>query len=773
LTSQELDLVLASCRDLTEASGSGSSSQSTTQSMKRKQLEEEISHSPSPKRSRLLQESTFQIEDVPTEPVAPQHAAKESLRAQSINCLLATALRSKGTLEHSAVMCPKEDSNQRKIEHLCEICSLTKRIVKNNKYLLIFQLQQLMETTNREAVLKALLKLYEEGKLSELEDIFHFSHLEIAHLVKECNVEKIFQIPKKATTSELLNLYQVVKNVVALGIKHPLTTLIIQLWNSTILPKKAETVLTIASESGEETNLSHASLLPTFCSIPRRKLLSRWQRCQNLPTRYSAFLSKITIATLQAIKNSSQGDAHMITTRYNKKAFLWKTVHHTIGLILSSNDEWVLQTPTNKLCFGSPEEIRFSEEECSMITTHQRQFALINRILYPQLEPPISQNLLFPKESYLLSTPSIQLKQKSLSPIEQKKVIHKTSQKASYEDRKASLQKFVETISYQASPDLTPEKPVIFMLEAILSKRPRATTIVRCPNEDKDVNTQHLCSLCLFAKWLFSKRKAQLITQFQILLGYTKKETLAPALLNLPLGRTIEKLLDQTVFSPLDLAYLINLCNIGEDMRLPEKKNPAALVDLYHSMEKVILGGLEDPLTKIIHNIWKQSSGSSLSFKEKEEVLIEVLWGNDAKLINLQVIINYFSDLEFQILQKRKSKVVRKQKKCMTPPGVKFHSLLAIITLQELKNCEEAYPYLMTSLRGCIIPKATVLHVYSLILSSNPRRNLVITPNKASLGQMQELAFPEEVADVLSKALQEFATRNHLSIHSLKKLSQS
>ncbi|WP_213319076.1 hypothetical protein [Chlamydiifrater volucris] len=745
LTPQELDLVLASCRDLTEASGSGSSSQPTTQSMKRKQLEEEISRSPSPKRSRLLQESTLQTEDILTEPASSQHAAEESLRAQSLNCLLVTIMKNEGCTESYQFMCPRKNPMQKEDEHQCELCELTKITIRESKYLLIHQLRQLMNETDQKILLKALLKLYKEEKLSELKTILYFPPLEITHLIKECNLEKIFPEAKGENVSKLLGVYQAVKNVVSLGIQHPLTALIIQIWKSTTPIVGTKTPILAISENEEISSLSPTSFLPTLCSIPQRKLSSGGKRRRLISPHCSMFLARIIITTLHAIKASPQGTPYMVRTNFGEKAFPWKIIRHLIGFVLSSHDKWMLQPPTNKLCLGSSEKIRFPEEKCLEILELQKKFVLSNHIIYPKTPPKIPQNVLLPEESLLLSTPLVQLEQTS-----------------------STSEQILEGISCHARPETTPQQSVIFMLEAILSEKILRATNVRCPNKNKDPSSRHLCSLCLFAKKLFCKRKARMVAQIRIFLRYTNKDTLVSALLNLPLGRTVEKLLDQTVFSPLDLAYLINLCNIGEDMRLPEKKNPVLLVDLYHSMEKVILGGLEDPLTKIIYTIWRQSLRSSLSFKEKEDLLITALWGSDVRLIDLQVIINYFSDLEFQFLETRKSETVRRRKGHMSSQSVKFHSLLAIITLQELKNCEEACPYLVTSLQDCILPKETVLHVYSLVLASTPRRKLIVTPSKASFGQMQELGFPKETANILLEALQEFATKNYLSIHSLK-----
>ncbi|WP_348664180.1 hypothetical protein [Chlamydiifrater volucris] len=695
-----------------------------------------------------------------------EETGREPIKEQPLNFLLSTILINKDVaLDSYSVVCPEKNPDENESEHLCELCSPIKTLIKNDRRSLAFQLKQLMHKTSPRTVLRALLKLYEEGKLSDIREIPYFSHLETSHLVNRCEAEAFFRKPGKTSSSKLLNLYQATKNVVSLGTSHPLTSLIIQLWDSAILPSGAEATVTAISEEGTISMLSTSVFLPSFTSLLQCRLfLGGKKTLRFMSHSYSSFLAELVMGTLQIIKNSPQGAPFVATTSFNEKAVPWKTVRHVMGLILSSNDKWKIVPPTNKLCFGSPEEIRFSKEECSIISKKRETFSERNNIVCPRTPPEIPQNVLLPEESALLSTVT---EYEALSPQQRE-----PSPKLSEGDSKIQplqMEYSTQKESSQSPSERVSQQSLIFLLEMVLLNKGReANPNIRCPNSSKDIDPQHVCSFCFFAKRLFYQDKVEMIKQFHILLKYTSKETIASSLQQLPLNRTFEKLFDQGMFSPLDLAYLISLCGIGEDMRLPGKANPASTTDLYLSTERAILGGLEEPLTKIIYNIWKQYPRLSLTFKEKEELSMTVLTDKGLETINLQSISQYFSLLELQLLQKSGEKVSKRQKGTMTTSNVKFYSLLTLITLHILKDCKEALPYLSTVLQEPTITQKTLLHLYSLVLATNPRWKLNVVSNKASRGKTQELGFPKEMAYVLFEALQEFAAKNYISIHTIK-----
>ncbi|WP_213319078.1 hypothetical protein [Chlamydiifrater volucris] len=741
LTSQELDLVLASCRDLTEASGSGSSSQSTTQSMKRKQLEEEISRSPSPKRRRLPQEGILQTEDVPTEPVAPQHAAEESLRAQSLNCLLVTIMKNKGRIESYQSMCPRKNPMQKEDEHQCELCVITKNIIKGGKHLLVFQLKQLMKKTNEKIVLNALLTLYEEGKLSELENISRFSHLEIAHLVKECNLEAVFPT-SKANISKVLNLYQKAKDVVALGIRHPLTELIIQLWNSTMQPVETDTTILVIGSNEEITPLSANIFLPTLSSVlqyrPLIKENTGGKRYRPLTPGHSTFLAKMTIATLQAIKDSSQGAPYIVSTNFVESAFSWGTVCHVIGLLLSSSTEWMLHIPTSQLCIGSREDIRFSKEECLMISESKKKFAKNNHI-HPYTKALVPRNIQLPKESCLLST--LEMEAQTTIPSSTKSVRLVPKSKPSSADKKSKDEKKTEQLITSSLPTETIESSLpteqietrdflSLLLQTILGKKEDESSPVPCPNNPSK-QSQHECDLCTSVKY-FVMSKCVLVQQLGKLLYHSTEQKLLE-ILSLPrFGNCVKNRL----LSPIELILAIDKCEIGEAVRLPNESFPTSNLDVYLSIDEVVHSGLSNPLTTAITTLWGNPAITPFGAQSLDCLLVSR--GAISCVLFKESLQKTFSSLNIQVLQ---SDGARSPKEKISPSLVKFLSKAAFITLHNLLYSPLGIRFTLLSDRSeKMLSWETVKHACGLILAVQAGWRVVLPPNVISPGY-EEIGF--------------------------------
>ncbi|WP_213357893.1 hypothetical protein [Chlamydiifrater phoenicopteri] len=742
LSQEELSLIHSSCMDLSEASGSGSSSQverETTMTEKRK-AEERVQSSLPIKKRRLLYESylgqlekeTQQPSEIST-PSLELSKDEESIQSQALNFLLTTIsnLEDIESIASHKVLCPREKLERQETEHLCSICSLAKDVVSNNKTTLTLQLKQLINSSNQQTVLKALLKLLQEEKISGVQNISHFSHLESSQLIVECGVEEAFFTPDKKTNLRLLNLHQEAHKVASLGISHPLTALIIQLWHSTTLPEEVDTTVTAVSKNQELSTLTIPMLVPTFTSIAQH----RPKNYRLITSSHATFLAQLTLTTLLAIKNSPQGAPYISSIQPNKQTFPWKTINHVLGLILSSNSQWALLAPTNRLCFGPREKIRFPEKDCALISERQLTFAKRNCVLSPRTTPEIPEEIQLPAESVLLN----------ISPTQPQQAPSAAKDPA----------------SSSSNPLL---KPLMFLIEAIsLNKHRIQTPILRCPNSIAN-NPLHSCSLCFLTKQCFRTEKMEMRLQLKTLLDHTNKETLANALLILPLDRNIHKILSQSALTLLDLAYLISFCNIGEAMTLPGKQNPASLTGLYYSIEKIILAGPQDPITTVIQTVWEHTPAYQQSLKEKEALSVTTLSPEgQIKLLQLPEISACFSSVELVFLKKSRGKLSSRNKGFMPASTLKFYSVAALITLHAFRENSAAAPYLKASPQGPAVPWEIVQHVCSLILAINPRWKVSIVPSKASHSDTQKLGFPEEIASPLFEKLQDFAARNYLS----------
>ncbi|WP_348660348.1 hypothetical protein [Chlamydiifrater volucris] len=776
LTTAEIKLIMSTCKDLTESSGSGTSSQKMT-SEERPEPPQELPPSRLPLKKRPLK----QVEKIGApvittgEPSVKKKRSEEAL-SSSLQFLLKTIRDNKNTKAPYPVYCP-EASRELVVTHQCTICSLTKNIINQGNHHLIFQLEQLVGEVCVEDLTKATMDLIHEGKVKNLQKGLALSNLEAGYLAIKCKLENKLGLEEKKVSLELLNVYQIAKDVASMGIEAPLTKFIMQLWGSQTKLKTPDIILA-ADSNGNPSVLSVPLFLPTFSSLNQRKLFSGGTlSLRPFSIHFSIFLAKTTMTTLHAIINSPQNESYVVETPFKKKAILWRAVNHTLGLILASASDWFPEVPCCRLSIGASEDLRFRKEDLEIASQKQKMFVETNRILLPQIAQPIPFVGGLPKESCLLNSSLTQRQvpvthtpseSSSESPqtasistsLKHRKKTHHTE--PSTETKQAPCKELSSASFRQKSSHL---QTLLFLLEMVLINKQRASPKIHCPRSTSENSLHHICSLCFLAKILFHRKRLLIVAQLEVLLAHTTKNDLANAILKLPFNRTIYTLFEQEVLSPLDLSYIIFICKIGEAMQLPGKSNPAIMTGLYYSIEKIVLEGFENPMTVLINNLWKHTIPEPSKFvREKGKLTVLTLKSNSLKLLSKSEIMNCFSTLELQTFQKCEGKVVRRYRKSMDKAHINFFGSLVLFTLQDLLSFNEARPYLTNSPAGLAIPWELVQHVCSLILAINPAQKVSITGCKASLGKLQELGFPREQGGSLFQNLQLYANRNSISV---------
>ncbi|WP_213357890.1 hypothetical protein [Chlamydiifrater phoenicopteri] len=785
MTRAQYYTVLSCCLDLSESSGSSSSQQKAAiEATKGKEASLPIK-----KRALRL------VEEAESEDPEAKRIREEGLLTQSLMFLFTTIKKNRGIKAPYLVDCPKGRSEPSK-PHLCDMCSLAKNVIFHGRQKMITQLEMLLGELTEQTLLEAMLDLLREQKLPNLQEAPHLSHLEAAFLIVKCKAEEIFLPPERPCSSKLLNFYQMMKSVVSMGTTHPLTKLVMQLWSSsTKLTHLAETVLAINSK-GDVCILSTSLFQPTISQLLHRRFFAGGTVVTKpFSLNYSAFLAKLIMSTLQALLASSESEAFVATTNFGKKALLWTTVNHVLGIIFTSNGEWRLELPSSKLCPGPSEEIRFPKESLDLLFKHQQLFVEVNQITHPQtipLYPPIHE---LPEECCLLESPlsppaSPQPQEPSAAPQEPTPTAGESQE--SVEETSAapptvSLKHKQKRRHIEQQSQEGPEEPsvveteststpsqgnlhrqmVMFLLEMVLANKERKfSPEIRCPNSTRASSFHHICSQCFLAKRVFLQKRLKIVSQLETLLEHTDKNTLANVMFKLPFGRSGMALFEKEKLSPLDTTYIIFGCKIGEGMRAPGKKNPELLAGLFYSMEKIILDGPNHPTTVLIKNLWLQATESLTFARMKKNLKVLTIKGGAIKPLTITEISACFNDIELQHFQLYREKLVRKNKKPMSQAQINFLGYLALFTLYSLMNFDGAKEHITETPSGAAISWAIVQHVCSLILSINPRWKVSVTPNKASLGDLQDIGFPDQDAQPLYQALLNFAEKNSISTSS-------
>ncbi|WP_213357887.1 hypothetical protein [Chlamydiifrater phoenicopteri] len=305
--------------------------------------------------------------------------------------------------------------------------------------------------------------------------------------------------------------------------------------------------------------------------------------------------------------------------------------------------------------------------------------------------------------------------------------------------------------------------PLTFLLETIarehpISSKPPSRSLIQCPEMDPSED-KHECATCSLTRKIFPALSYLVRKQLSILLDSTTRESLAEALLNLPFIGEIEKLPFRHHFSHLEIAHIIAKCNIGNEICLPGRKNPAGQIPFYNSLIKVISSGLSHPLTQTILETWRTAPSIAHAFYEEESSGILILKDNEPQLVYTGTLEPMFSNVEQRYFHQGRSK---RYQLSMSQGYRTFLSSVILFTLYALKHSPQGAPHLLPTDKGPAFSWAIVEHLFNLVLCANPSWKVAVVATRASIGPAEELSFSDDETAILSQALLRFTNLNNL-----------
>ncbi|WP_213357892.1 hypothetical protein [Chlamydiifrater phoenicopteri] len=803
LTEAQYQQILASCKDLTEASGSSAPlSIPPGQELSLPQLSEQTGVSeqeiPSSEELPILTEQriqtteslslplkkrkTWQVffaterpalrekigETLPQTPPSPPPEQEKKLTR--ISLALDALFLSKEADPAFTVACPRRQGRRK---HKCSLCKIAHSLVSSKtNALLIQQLKTLLLYIPKPALARTLLSLHKENKIPSILETNAFSRLEAAHIASKCNLEKELCPSGSKSPIEHLTIYQSMKDVVKSGLEDPLTSAINKLWDSGTIVGGEEKVL-IEKDDGETTLLSPSDLTPLFSSLTTRGAFRSKRRDKILPLHpsYVNFVAKATIRSLQALKRSPLGTPYLIQTSPGKSAIKKHVVKHIYSIILATNSTWKIEIPPCLHTEATTQILSFSDLELASLVHSLKNFVDKNHI-----EKPKNQPLVVPSEHQLRKRDASALIQESALLEEEEGIEEIPSREAPRKRRAKTLHKSVESPESTSELFQEPESPsrsfenltlaqiysaLSFFINFALENKGKQVLIMYCPFETSE-ERDHICKQCFLAKRVFQRKALALIAQIERFLSYTSKELLIKALAHLFSDCGIKALGECHSLSNIEIALLLKNCNVGDNVCLPGIKNPASQAELYYHMEKVISSGLTDPLTSAILETWEKSS--KIASSEDEEPSISILQEDGSiATCNLPYLHPILSSIAYRYFIQKEANVVRgKIFYQLSEQTTTFFAKTTIYTLKALTQSPLAVPYLSSSPSGLLFPWSVVRHVLCLVLSSNPLRKVVVLPSKISPKASQDLSLSQEELEDVLPSLQRFTKINKL-----------
>ncbi|WP_213318541.1 hypothetical protein [Chlamydiifrater volucris] len=289
---------------------------------------------------------------------------------------------------------------------------------------------------------------------------------------------------------------------------------------------------------------------------------------------------------------------------------------------------------------------------------------------------------------------------------------------------------------------------------------------IKCPRSSEVLGKSHFCSLCLLAYNLTGRRSTLLVRQLETLLKYTEQGRLIDALIKL-FGLGIANLLSaKQCLSNIELARIIDLCKIGDEICLPNYANPASQLKFYESLSNIIDAGLRSPLTLAVRDVWRTSE--KVTSSKTVSKLTVLIINNEGILqkITPKMFAPIFSSISFcySARTSRGKEVKGRRLPFMTPNLSTFLAKLTLCTLESLRLSAQGKSFLTSSPEGPAFPWSVVEHIYSLILLTNPKWKVSILPCQASHEVREELSLPGEVKKQFLPLIKRFTSVNGIHL---------
>ncbi|WP_348660343.1 hypothetical protein [Chlamydiifrater volucris] len=814
LTEEQYYKVLFSCQDLSEASGSSIHASLPPPSTSLLEIPEELESRPEGDLLCHIKESvatekitqiteppllpfkkrkTWQVFFTPAqspEPEKPQSPpsphtedkipllkGREKTLAQLSLVMDAVALQKESDPPY-IIPCPRREGKKK---HVCSLCTLANRMLSSQTNTsLLEQLFTLLVLTPRDVLLETLASLLEEKQLPPLSEKDEFSRLEIAHIASRCDLGDEICLPETKNPATQISIYQSIEDVIKAGPNHPLTTTLKTLWNS-YSPVKSLHKLLVQEKSGQCVPFSPSSLVPTLESLTLRACYRgrRKDKSALLHPSYANFVSNLTALSSQALINSPLGSPHLVLTSSGAPAIPRSTMQHIYSLILATNSIWKVEVLPTVLSETPIQILSLPEEDLPETIQSIKNFITVNDIKKPQsqlfLSPPEKQTRKRSAGALVATSPPLTREEDTLTKPQEKeseqevisgkrkhKIRHTedvTTHTEQMQEPEPSDTEATTDIILSQSQEVT---ALSFLIDFVIESRGRRVLHINCPQMTSET-VQHVCHQCILAKRVLQRRSSLLMTQLERLLMYTSKEKLVRALMHLFSDIKLQTLGERHSLSNVELALLLRNCDIGDEVCVPGALNPASQAELYYAMEKVISSGLQEPLTSAILEVWK-TSRSLLSEKDEEKFSILVL-RDDENLgpCDIPTLLPIFTSLAQRYFLKKESRATRGVTiSSMSDSTARFVAKATICTLKAFAHSPLAVPYQVLSPLGWVFPWKVVVHIFSIILSSNESWKTVVLPSRISPVSSQELSFSQEEISEVLPCLKRFLKRNKI-----------
>ncbi|EPP34849.1 hypothetical protein CP10139811_0747 [Chlamydia ibidis] len=423
LSEKEMTLLTSSCEDISSSGSSGIQLRNTTS-----QTEQEKSSLPStsilpltalPIKKRPLQEKTTdeeqKVKRAKLSSPTPSRSKEETLpvsqtsescvaslissnssdaiwNASSIRFLLKNVAK-RTLIERTSRLLPCESVACSTPHNVCSTCQLTLMVDLKLKKTAIIQLEKLLQFTSLEALEAALLK-NSFSKSAILTSDLGFSNLNLAFLIKDCNIGDAICIDRGSNPGKLLNLYLEMLQVVHLGTTTPLVKLMKQIWDNSppielTVPTFEANILMIESSgiviritqsyleeliADAERLLRYSSTTSHRTSSYRRKMSADFQQTSSLLAMY----------TLMAMIHHQEGKKYCIETPQGL-AVPQTIVKHVFYAVLASNTTCSILISLSKPSMQPMKGITFPADEAKILSESLLAFSRRNLINAPRL----------------------------------------------------------------------------------------------------------------------------------------------------------------------------------------------------------------------------------------------------------------------------------------------------------------------------------------------------------------------------------------------------
>ncbi|WP_213318519.1 hypothetical protein [Chlamydiifrater volucris] len=273
------------------------------------------------------------------------------------------------------------------------------------------------------------------------------------------------------------------------------------------------------------------------------------------------------------------------------------------------------------------------------------------------------------------------------------------------------------------------------------------------------------CATCSPIQHLMTTEKStkemQLRRQLCVLLEYTSREALAKCLHEN--RHILASILGGACLPNHHLAFIIDQCQIDDDICLPDTPNPKSQAQIYKYMEEIISAGVESAFVKGIRSVWKTTK----MFQIADALTITSEYDtNHEEILTKTSFLDALPKLQktyFFTSKGRKSK--NHADAAYSLPFGLFLTQATFATAQAiLHNPSSAFLLTKTSL-GKPLPTLTLLlRILSLILSLHTKWKLRLLPCKASVKARSYLHFNDADSEALENDFLSFTKENEIKM---------